>query len=632
MNKPSPSPLPIATGTTASGAAMVVTVCLPGPITTVITVRDTVGSPVANASLSAVLPGGKTQPLGTTDASGRLTTPVLAPATLRASVGGFSGALALSTLACVTETKAAATVFVKAPSYTPKYHFPWQNPIHRAMGGIYEDRTKLLRTAVRLMCNVSKDDAAALDHDACLNKLIAAYEAQSATTAAWAATSTVGPDGITQLAPIDIHADGPTFYEPWVWYGVIHYSGIRYKIAHGSFSPPGALVELLRAAEIAAQWPATSSASEDDVAEAMLLAPSVLGKKDLVAFSKDITVAKSAATACAKVFLELKKVRSGSLDDYAALGLLVARHALNPYPAAMWKSIVSHTQLRNDTDDATWSDTADTSTMAPYAAPMGSWRGQTFNNAWKSTQRRTLDIVTPWVVCNQLSEVSAAARGADTRGGLTGNATQAAAITPLRHITRDNLDQIAPGTHVFYMTWSKWDQQKGKEDPWATLFPVPFDWWFFRIDQKCPGGIPASFDTWPEPSSLEGDAPMMINRIKVDDPSNLDKVFVIPTLDQKNNQAARVALDKNGVATLYLLKWQHECVVIDTYTDKHGVFHFIAIDTGADGGTGLKDHQLSGDWTPDAVFGDVATTIDPNFEALRGTYLNSTLLRATLTT
>ncbi len=410
----------------------------------------------------------------------------------------------------IEQTRAYVTIFCDATPWVPRFRFPWQNPLHRAPGGFYEKREIALRY---ILAQLGVTDAAAWTHDALVKKLIDLYLAHAAFGGGIAspgvpvAPQTGGASGATgerdeteespspKPAPehvkaastgVTVHiapvappppppappplASSPGALPSWVWYMLFHYSGIRYKSAHGSYIDPGHLLELLRKDQIDASWPSKppSEPNPVDVTEAFAIVASsttcaAYSISDAAAHAYQADLADSKA---GTVFNALRKlhrwiaengrkfvskradVQAGINGDHYALGLLAALKLRAVLSETDVKAVQAFTSWRND---LTAGDGAmSTSLAGAFSGPVRKGLGQFVADSWKKRAYATLDLLTTSVVCNQASEIAEHARGYEHVQLIGGNAAVASHAAPLFPLTKSNWGRVQRGMHLFF--------------------------------------------------------------------------------------------------------------------------------------------------------------------------------------
>ena len=237
----------------------------------------------------------------------------------------------------IDSTRAYLTVFLDVNPFTPKFRFPWQNPVHRdelkANDAIYRYRVRALHELLEMVFRQA--DAKTLDHAACVARLVDLFKKNAVPGGGAARVTPPDPPpsqpvvegGATpprpppeptpapgptpsdvEHGPVQVNVAPPPPPPPpavppvpqgppadpdalpkWVWYLMFHVTGLRYTPlkrqngAHFSYFAPTKLLQQLRFDEIDARWPGrgaktgfpkTPDPEPRDVSEAFVLAES----------------------------------------------------------------------------------------------------------------------------------------------------------------------------------------------------------------------------------------------------------------------------------------------------------------------------------------------------------------------
>ncbi|MBS2023556.1 MAG: hypothetical protein JST92_14215, partial [Deltaproteobacteria bacterium] len=157
-------------------------------------------------------------------------------------------------------------------------------------------------------------------------------------------------------------------------------------------------------------------------------------------------------------------VRTGlghDLDDDACLGLLDARRLLQrPASVPYWTAVVRQCLLRLDVTDDNWETPQRASESLERALIRDRGRED-----WNIRQNRDLTITPRHAVCNQIVEMTSAARGAVIPGGFFRAANACPAIpdpsgsganVQLFHASLSTTPALTPGWLIFFLCWSPW--------------------------------------------------------------------------------------------------------------------------------------------------------------------------------
>ncbi len=234
----------------------------------------------------------------------------------------------------------------------------------------------------------------------------------------------------------------PKRFPLWLQYMVIHFSGMRYKSAHGSWADPKDLLVRLRVAEV---QKAQAGLSDTDVAAkcAQKIAQYEGNDADKPALAKatDKTWKDKVARHMQSVKANGPKTRRAGLvtlteeearyefltmtTDQALAKLEAMKSQL---PAWAWKWIVMLTSLRVkyvvDEDWETFTAIEDKVRFADPLFPLFSKWASDNIGMWRPEHGRTREIIVTRAVCNETAEHAQHIRGHLPPGGLTANAAR----------------------------------------------------------------------------------------------------------------------------------------------------------------------------------------------------------------
>jgi hypothetical protein len=234
----------------------------------------------------------------------------------------------------------------------------------------------------------------------------------------------------------------PNRFPLWLQYMVVHFSGMRYKSAHGSWADPKDLLVRLRLAEV---QKAQAALSDADVAAQCLQKVAQYEGND----PNKPALAKTTDPAWkAKVALQMPGIKAGGPKTkraaLAALAEQEARYefqtlttdqalakleALKPQlPAWAWKWIVMLTSLRvNQVTAPNWETFTPAEDKIRFADPLyplfSKWASDNIG-MWRPEHGRTQEIIVTRAVCNETAEHAQHIRGHLPPGGLTDNAAR----------------------------------------------------------------------------------------------------------------------------------------------------------------------------------------------------------------
>ncbi len=228
----------------------------------------------------------------------------------------------------------------------------------------------------------------------------------------------------------------------WLQYMVVHFSGMRYKSAHGSWADPKDLLVRLRLAEV---QKAQALLSDADVAAQCTQKVAQYEGNDP---NKPVLAKTTDPAWKAKVALQMPGIKAGGPKtkraSLAALSEQEARYefqtltsdqalakleAMKPQlPAWAWKWIVMLTSLRvkyvNAPGWETFTAEEDRLRFADPLYPLFSKWASDNIGMWRPEHGRTQEIIVTRAVCNETAEHAQHIRGHLPPGGLTDNAAR----------------------------------------------------------------------------------------------------------------------------------------------------------------------------------------------------------------
>ncbi len=188
--------------------------------------------------------------------------------------------------------------------------------------------------------------------------------------------------------------NGRPRFEKWFIYMIIHFSGMRYMSAHGSWADPDDLLEMLVREEFKGKL--LPGEDIDDKTESEIIR--------LMNIPSDETTRSLNPTLKALVFFKQQKERQG-----------------DPIPDWVWEEIVKFTQLRLGITSDTWEETS----SERWKYENRRWRDIMINwqrediTIWRKEHRETLDLIVTRAVCNEIAEHIQHLRGITPAAGLT---------------------------------------------------------------------------------------------------------------------------------------------------------------------------------------------------------------------
>lgn len=285
----------------------------------------------------------------------------------------------------------------------------------------------------------------------------------------------------------------PKRFPLWLQYMVVHFSGMRYKSAHGSWADPKDLLIRLRVDEVKK---AQAALSDADVAAKCtekivqyegagankpgLAAASDKSWKDKVSMhmlSVKANGPKTKRAGLAALVEEEARYEFMSMTTDQALAKLEAMKS--QLPAWAWKMIVMLTSLRvNHVTDAGWETFTPEEDKIRFADmtyyPIFSKWASDNTGMWRPEHGRTQEIIVTRAVCNETAEHAQHIRGHLPPGGLTDNAARyvklAAEKAPGAYfIHATGAEHYTQGASIFWLRYvnsepSVWQIPKPTQD------------------------------------------------------------------------------------------------------------------------------------------------------------------------
>ena len=232
----------------------------------------------------------------------------------------------------------------------------------------------------------------------------------------------------------------PERYPLWLQYMVIHFSGMRYASAHGSWADPRDLLARLQAPKVEAEIKALDDATvEQRCKEKVAAYESGVGSKPKLAAATEkewrdkigwnLANLKANGPQTRRVGLTAiskdeaaYEIRSKSTQE--VLNMLLSMKST--FPAWAWKEIIKLTPLRvTEVTDPGWEKLTSQEEADRYApqynelrAIMDAWENYDFS-AWREEHGRTHELIVSRAVCNETAEHVQHIRGHLPPGGLT---------------------------------------------------------------------------------------------------------------------------------------------------------------------------------------------------------------------
>ena len=285
----------------------------------------------------------------------------------------------------------------------------------------------------------------------------------------------------------------PKRFPLWLQYMIVHFSGMRYKSAHGSWADPKDLLVRLRVEEVKKAQAALSDADVaakcaekiaqyegNDANKPTLAKATEKTWKDKVALHMQGVKAngpKTKRAGLAGLAEEEARYEFMTMTTDQALAKLEAMRS--QLPAWAWKMIVMLTQLRTNHATAdgweTFSPEEDKVRFADAALyPIFSKWASDNIGMWRPEHGRSQELIVTRAVCNETAEHAQHIRGHLPSGGLTDNAARyvklAAEKTPgCYFIHPTGAENYTQGASIFWLRYvnsepSQWQIPKPTED------------------------------------------------------------------------------------------------------------------------------------------------------------------------
>jgi hypothetical protein len=222
----------------------------------------------------------------------------------------------------------------------------------------------------------------------------------------------------------------PKRYPLWLQYMVIHFSGMRYRSAHGSWGDPKDLLLSLRIKELEKEIKQKNDEDilSDCVQEAGKLRSSLDLKTDNTESEEHIKRLESQSPyrrrrALLDYCIDQEKKVLENLSGADTLSILESLK--DQLPEWMWKEVVARTQLRLKFADEKWEELSaeeKSESLAResqvYRDIMIEWKRKHLTG-WREEHDRTNQLIVSRAVCNEVAEHIQHLRGHKPPGGLT---------------------------------------------------------------------------------------------------------------------------------------------------------------------------------------------------------------------
>ncbi|PWH14372.1 MAG: hypothetical protein DDG60_08100 [Anaerolineae bacterium] len=235
----------------------------------------------------------------------------------------------------------------------------------------------------------------------------------------------------------------PERFPLWLQYMVIHFSGMRYRSAHGSWASPRDLLIRLHSAKMEKELQALSDEDIQKRCQARIEmyttahpnrpgladAPEKTWKDKLALHLQGIKAngPKTRRAALLALTIDERRYELEQMSEEQALEEI--ERMKDTFPAWAWKEIVAVTPLRvNHVQDLNWEKLTPAEEAQKNAreygelrAILGKWREENMG-AWREEHARTHRLIVSRAVCNETAEHCQHLRGHHPPGGLTAKA------------------------------------------------------------------------------------------------------------------------------------------------------------------------------------------------------------------
>jgi DNA-binding CsgD family transcriptional regulator len=223
----------------------------------------------------------------------------------------------------------------------------------------------------------------------------------------------------------------PNRFPLWLRYMVIHFSGMRYQSAHGSWADPRELLESLKVEELTVK---NKEAKQEEIDRAAAQALVDLHKQkgteteqkkisQIDRYSKMLESQFNKRRALLEIEIEKASREIEGLSEKEVLDSL--KTMKNQFPDWVWKEIVSRTTLRLEAKEEDWEKLTPEQTQKRWSGEQRHWRAimdaweRKDITGWREEHERTLSLIVSRAVCNEVSEHIHHLRGLVPGAGLT---------------------------------------------------------------------------------------------------------------------------------------------------------------------------------------------------------------------
>jgi len=320
----------------------------------------------------------------------------------------------------------------------------------------------------------------------------------------------------------------PLRFPKWLQYMVIHFSGMRYQSAHGSWADPKVLLESMQVEELKekiqksplAELDRLYSQAKAELAQKKNASPDPRAARQLESQIASLGHTLNRQTALISHLSTQIAEKLKTQTNQQVLNELKARKSR--FPEWAWKEIVSRTELRLETREEDWENLTPAERQERWKAENQHWRqimdawGRRDITEWRQQHSLTLSLVVTRAVCNEVAEHIQHLRGVKPAAGL--------AAKPNYYLTHQRKDlgrayfkrpassaDLKQGASILFLGWV--DREP---NAWQIARPIA------GVDLLGSDGRPAKVGRWnaseqsePWNYSTQGEVMIRTARIKV---------------------------------------------------------------------------------------------------------------------
>lgn len=317
-----------------------------------------------------------------------------------------------------------------------------------------KDGTVSTRAAVLWLVYKHEQELMCLDHDQLLARVLAKFD------------------------------ETPGDYPKWLQYMVVHFSGMRYQSAHGSWADPRDLLISLKTEELTTKYRNLSKELLDQEISVALKAqekrkadlqtrkqsemePAKISiiESELRTIDRQIALLNNVYTR-QRALLDFQiSVALGEINQLSEGQILASLKAIqDQFPDWVWKEIVIRTPLRLDVAEMDWEKLTPEQVSQRWAwenqrwrAIMDAWENKDIT-AWRAQHQRTLSLIVSRAVCNEIAEHIQHLRGLLPVGGLTAKPIwylNSQKATPGKAYFKRpmSVSDLKPGASLLFLGW-----------------------------------------------------------------------------------------------------------------------------------------------------------------------------------